>query len=151
MVTVSSPALLPFFALILVPPVFSVFAFITCRQSCLWSGRRCSGEIGLAFAMNHAGRGVRHCLSWIGNRLANGKEGAHKVAVNVRTGACIIHRRSSRISPSFLVKRISLFARDLREKRDGSESSSSRLAPVAHILPSRTRLTRSASGAAIAV
>jgi len=38
----------------------------------------------------------------------------------------------------FLVKRISLFARDsrdLREKRDGSEVSSSLVAPVAHVLP----------------
>jgi len=36
------------------------------------------------------------------------------------------------------VKRISLFARDsrdLREKRDGSEVSSSLVAPVAHVLP----------------
>jgi hypothetical protein len=35
------------------------------------------------------------------------------------------------------VKRISLFARDsrdMREKRDGSEVSSSRVAPVAHVL-----------------
>ena len=32
------------------------------------------------------------------------------------------------------VKRISLFSRDLREKRDGSEVSSSRVAPVAHVL-----------------
>ena len=30
--------------------------------------------------------------------------------------------------------RISLFARDLREKRDGSEVSFSRVAPVAHVL-----------------
>ena len=36
------------------------------------------------------------------------------------------------------MKRISLFARDsrdLREKRDGSEVSSSLVAPVAHVLP----------------
>jgi hypothetical protein len=35
------------------------------------------------------------------------------------------------------VKRISLFARDsrdLREKRDGSDVASSRIAPVAHVL-----------------
>ncbi len=32
------------------------------------------------------------------------------------------------------VKRISLFSRDLREKRDGSDVSSSRVAPVAHVL-----------------
>src|SRR6267143_7124523 len=35
---------------------------------------------------------------------------------------------------SYLVKRISLFARDLREKRDGLEISSSQVAPVAHVL-----------------
>ena len=33
-----------------------------------------------------------------------------------------------------LVKRLSLFARDLREKRGGSDVSSSRVAPVAHVL-----------------
>ena len=32
------------------------------------------------------------------------------------------------------VKRISLFSRDLREKRDRSDVSSSRVAPVAHVL-----------------
>ena len=32
------------------------------------------------------------------------------------------------------VKRVSLFSRDLREKRDGSDVSSLRVAPVAHIL-----------------
>ena len=42
---------------------------------------------------------------------------------------------------AFLLKRISLFARDLRdlrdlrEKRDGSEVLSSLVAPVAHVLP----------------
>ena len=35
---------------------------------------------------------------------------------------------------TLIVKRILLFARDLREKRDGSEASSSRVAPVAHAL-----------------
>ena len=38
----------------------------------------------------------------------------------------------------FLVKRIAVFARDsrdLREKRDRLEGSSSRVAPVAHVLP----------------
>jgi hypothetical protein len=38
---------------------------------------------------------------------------------------------------AFLVKRISVFARDsrdVREKRDWSEVSSSRVAPVAHVL-----------------
>ncbi|HEV8328193.1 MAG TPA: hypothetical protein VGQ08_11970 [Nitrospiraceae bacterium] len=32
------------------------------------------------------------------------------------------------------MKRVSLFARDLREKRDGLDDSSSLVAPVAHIL-----------------
>ena len=32
------------------------------------------------------------------------------------------------------VKHISLFLRDLRENRDGSDASSSRVAPVAHAL-----------------
>ena len=32
------------------------------------------------------------------------------------------------------VKRVSLFSRDLREKRDGSDVSFLRVAPVAHVL-----------------
>jgi hypothetical protein len=53
------------------------------------------------------------------------------------------------------VKRISLFARDLREKRDGLDVSSSRVAPVAHILLvsltiHERRFTRKRSESAIA-
>ena len=43
----------------------------------------------------------------------------------------------TRSESPFLVKRISLFARDsrdLREKRDGSDGSSLRVAPVAYVL-----------------
>ena len=35
----------------------------------------------------------------------------------------------------FLVKRIAVFARNMREKRDRLEVSSSRVAPIAHVLP----------------
>ena len=53
---------------------------------------------------------------------------------NVKRETC--HRQDVAREASY-VKRILLFARtsrDLREKRDGSDVSSSRVAPVAHVL-----------------
>jgi len=44
-------------------------------------------------------------------------------------------KKSASVYGLWRVKRISLFARDVREKRDGSEVSSSRVTPVAHVLP----------------
>ena len=42
-------------------------------ESCLWSGGQCGRGIGRAFATNHAGRGIRHCLSRIGKRSVKGR------------------------------------------------------------------------------
>ena len=72
--------------------------------------------------------------------------------------ACIIRARLAKFArKAGLVKRIRLLARDsrdLREKRDESEVSSSRVAPLAHLLlvsltTHERRFTRNRRGSAI--
>jgi len=117
-------------------------SLIAIRYCSSWT--KCKGERGLFRFTEYpaASHGVFGEGKYAGEREKTQR--AYREAPSL---ARIIHDGSS--SPSltlphtmgegegggaFLVKRISLFARDLREKRDGLDVSSSRVAPVAHIL-----------------